>query len=610
MHNIVIPNINKTILTALFISGLLLVLPARIHAQDFAISNFKVELKISADNSVQGNIGINLVNNKQSSLVNGYTLSLPVRELDIQRVILNNQDVSFSKQADKDSTNIIVDFKSASIRPGNSGDLSILFSVKDILKDEFNVKYIYIPSFGNNFLVKEVNYDVIFPASFKKPQYITYNELYSNTDTRVSLKTSGSFLAVWGDYIKADIISDSSVINPEDSDQTTIYNIPVQSKKQNVFFKEVSGSLGLVDNSNNYFSLINLAPKEEKKTAYSARVTVLPETDDDPYPSKYNWNLNSDSIFGQKMIGELAKGKTNLNKMTLVNQLLKNSFDPYANEKIDNAGVENIWVRTNDKPKFNSFEYCFFIISAAEHLDLQARIDYGYLLLPNIYNIDSRSPHIWCTVKIDSKNIMFDPYLEDFLNGNYIGENHMDRIKFGTWHFNQPYNNILGLVNAAKTQEQIIKIVTIKDFPVSEKNLIGVSNFPQEAFSGEFYSGDLKVFNGTTNFLPIKDIKINDESVLSNSKYKNYFTIGLLPKSSNIIHLENLREKNFLFDGRKEMNTVIQISKPSIDDIKFFTYINFKFDQKLLTLALLVTGIGTLLLGVVIWRITKRPKYF
>ena len=360
------------------------------------------------------------------------------------------------------------------------------------------------------------------------------------------------------------------------------------------------------DSLKNSFSLESFAPNEKKNITFSANIKISSNNNDDFYPDSYEWKLDLSSSEGQKIYSEINKSEDLKEKFKSLNNYLISKTQSNKNESFDLSRVNEIWKRLEgSSTSLNSFEYCYVMVSVADFLGVKSRIDYGYLLAPSIDEINSGNPHIWCEVRIEEKNILLDPFLENLTGISYFDQSPVDRVKFGIWHPSQDYNNALGLASNTKN----IFHIDIQDAEhIDTQNNLQLSlDFPTSAFSGEYYTGTLNITNESAYFLSIKSLQYDNADIMENIKVSG-LTPAILPQQNNQIVVNGLREQNFLFEGKKDITITLNTSNTNFSEVNANAEMEFHQDSRILMFLLIGLLVSFVVMIVIIVIVVRNAR--
>ena len=591
----------------------------KLYAQEQNPSPYYVELNIRTDKSIEGVFEINLTNSDKNNLINGYELNLPFKINTVTTAQMDGRNIDKNLVIGNDYSDIRLSFFQNAIKPSQTVKIKINFLANELLSSKYGVEYLYIPTIKSNHTSNSnVIYKIRYPDSFNLPTFISPQENLANNANEINLSTTQGLIIIWGDQLLVNLESSFKIENKDNRKINTLVGLPYEdngnisnvnqpANGQTVYYKSMSNEQnGLIDELENNFIYSALDPNQTKEIKFNARINLSTNIYNDIYPQKYGWKLKDTDQTGE-MLKILNSEGDNLQRLKSLNNYLISKMQVYPDETIDLNKIDSIWTKLEGSSKFNSFELCYLMIAASEYLGLPSRMDYGYLIIPEGI-VNNGSPHIWCEVKINGKDVLMDPYLETQLHINYFNQVPIDRIRFGIWHPNQSYNNILGLLGDFKSKSTV-KISQAENLSPDLKNLSLSLNFPSQAYSGEFYSGIMSVKNNSNKILIVKEMTLNDESVLRQLKLNN-LTISFLPQQNNTTKLNYLREKNFLYDGDETLQIRLTPQSKELSIISTTNVINFLPDKRLLILILLVVVLIILILMIIVYRISKPNKIY
>ncbi|MEO6728869.1 MAG: hypothetical protein ABIM99_03015 [Candidatus Dojkabacteria bacterium] len=608
----------KALLTILITLPLILgIIPGLTHvkAQYLEPEIYKTTLDISDTFAASATIELQLRNSTSDKFLEGYEFSLPIKDPQNISVFIDNMPIGFTTPLGSTYTDLKINFGNYAIAPGNTKTVKINFYVPKVISERSAVKQLYVPRLFSEAILSNTKYIVTFPASFGDPVFVDL----SNTNTvdlgngkkKFETNTSNGLLVVWGSDYSFDVESKFTIKNDSDLVKYTLFNIIPKLPTQDVSYSSIAGGdYGLYDSYGNDFAYTQIDPHSSKEVGFQARVSIK---ESDPlfrYPDNYSLGFNQYSSIAKKLTERIGDSTDNFVKMRALNDLLAIDVHPSKNERINLELLKDIWTRAESTSNLNSFEYCSIIVSYAESIGLRGKIDYGYILVPENINLDISLPHVWCEVNVNESSVMFDPLLEALTGVQYFNRKPNDRIQFGTWHPDQKYNNALGLLG---NSEGLVKLnftsLPEMDDEASSDKLKLDFKLPAKAFSGEFFEAFLTIQNNTSKVLRITDIALNGETKLEKLIYNESLTKSVLPKTSNTISLNNLREPNFLYDAKKDYEVSLNFDDNNVYEIKSNGSMSLSPDTRIL-IGVLVIVLATMVLSILmIIRLKKREKF-
>lgn len=603
----------KKIVFTVFFAASIIVLPLFDAPKVNADTNFEIldySFSIVLDESGTGHFEHTLeLHNLNSNLVGGYDLTLPYAGVTGVTADREGNEVALAQTEIDKTTKLELNFSNAAIMPNETGKITLRFTVPNLFKTKFNIKYFYLPKIIYSFEVPQVDYKLSYPEVLDIPTYIYGSEVRVNEDGRLEASSPGALLVVWGEHPNYGFTTEYKIRNSNTVKSDTLVNLASHTK-QDVYYVNVPKlELGLVDDLGNNWGVLKLDAGEEMKINIEGYSTYQDSLSEDDDFANYGWTINEDDNFGKELAELVRTENDRYTMLREVNTFLLTSLEPYANEKTNLDELNNIWTRAGTSSKFNAFEYCYFVIAAAEASGLQGRIAYGYLTIDDIfYDETLRLPHVWCEIKVGEDVMLLDPFLEDVTKLSFFNRKPIDRIRFGAWHNSQSYNTLLGiLVNAKDTQ-----LLRIGEARTNETGLgsFDVSiNFPANVISGDFYSGDVIISNTTNKFTELTAFKLNNEDIASVVNYGS-LKIALAPLNSNYFKISNLNEGNIFYQGRKKMELLLEFGDEKNSRINKDFEVDFKSDPGKTTWFMAIIVISSMVLVAVLFvvRIIRKKQ--
>lgn len=588
------------------------VLPfSKLNAQFIEPEIYKVELEINEQAFAVGYIEIQLRNNEATKVLSGYEFTLPIRSPYNISTKIHNSDVRFETQDSGGFTVLKTYFGADAIQPGTAKTLRINFFANNVLDTKSDVKQLYLPKPFSIGSVRNIKYNVTFPSSFGNPIFVDLSKVniidLTPTKKRFETNSSEGLLVVWGSSYHFDVEAKFKLKNDSDAIKRILFNIIPNLSYQSVDYRDVLGAdYGVFDSYGNDFAFTEIPPKSEKEVGFAARIAISNEIHTANYPDNYSLPFDYDSLFGKQVLAQTSTQANQYSKMKILNDFLVSNIKPSKDERVSVDLLKDIWKRYETNGNLNSFELCSIAISFAESMGLKARLNYGYILLPDIAELDIRKPHVWCDFFTEDKSVMMDPLLESLTGVKYFDKLPNDRIYIGTWHQDQTYNNVLGLIG---TSDDIIRLNFISlegQVDTEEKGLTVTPNFPKNAYSGEFYNATISVENKSSKVYRIIDINLNDYPELGKITYNNSLTKSILPNQVSNIELNYLREPDFLFTGNKDIEISLLLDEYKDGYVLANTSLFLKPDEKVL---IGLFGLTAFLVALCLLIIKKKGKF-
>lgn len=561
------------------------------------ISDYNLNVRINQDYSTSLNLKIGLQNASETELISAYTLDLPFEVTNVN-ADLDGIPVSILLDTNSKSSSLRVDFLTNVIKPQQKASLNLeIFTTNSIIQ-KYNIKEFSLPFPSSNYNYQQILINIDYPNSFGNISYISeYKHNLTSLDdsfSRISLNQDSPLKVVWGNP-SFSLTINSNLENRKDSINHYLFGILPEYATQTIdYFKATQADYGLVDSINNTFAFLTIDKISQKNIEFAANVQINSNAIDNIYPSKYNWNLNLDSILGQKIYSRINQGADTLQKLKSLNEFLVKEYN-ITSENISVDSLSKVWDDTSKN--LNSLQYCYLIVSTGEYMGLKGRVDYGYRFL-NSNPGDYITPTVWCVLEVDGKNILFD--FSGQKDGNIdVTYSFADRVKAGSWHPTQSYNSILGLLKNSAISAQISDL-NLNNI-VSEAVSLEI-DFPSNVYSGEFYSGLLNINNPTSKILRFNSIDVNLESQM-NSIQVGDLTKSILPLQTNTIKIDYLREKDFILDLSRQVEISIDLS-----GTKLFNTVEIKFtpDFKLIGIFALILIVTISIFFYLIYKLIRR----
>lgn len=543
------------------------------------ISDYNLNVRINQDYSTSLNLKVGLQNVSDTELISAYTLDLPFEVTNVN-ADLDGIPVSTLLDTNSTSSSLRVDFLTNVIKPQQKANLNLeIFTTNSIIQ-KYNIKEFSLPFPSSNYTYQQILVNIDYPNSFGSISYISEYKhtlnLLDDSFSRISLNQDSPLKVVWGNPSFALTIN-SNLENRKDSINHYLFGILPEYTTQIVdYFKTTQSDYGLVDSVNNTFAFLTIDKNSQKNIEFAANVQINSNANDNIYPSKYNWNLNLDSILGQKIYSQISQGADTLQKLKSLNEFLVKEYN-ITQENISVDSLSKVWDDTSKN--LNSLQYCYLIVSTGEYMGLKGRVDYGYKFL-NTTSGAYIPPTVWCVLEVNGKNILFD--FSGQKNGNIdVTYSFADRVKAGTWHPSQSYNSMLGLLK----NSAISALISDLSNSIHVSDGIGLEiDFPSNVYSGEFYSGLLNINNPTSKILKFNSIDVNLESQ-TNSIQVGDLMKAILPMQTNTIKIDYLRERDFILDLSRQVEISLDLS-----GTKLFNTVEIKFtpDFKLIGIFILI----------------------
>lgn len=600
------------LVTVLVVASLVFISP-KAQAQDL-----KNEIKIDLTNVEVPSLELvfNLKDQSNVNYLTGFELTFPLQVVGEVTATINNQSVPVSADVVDGKTTIKVATENQLRDLSADTWLNLKFRSLILLKSKYSISYLYLPTITSNFGLKDLTFDVKYPASLGNASFISAQNPNKISDSEFSVVSDTSLFAIWGDSPKLNLKLSTILKNSSTEDNAFLFNLPSNQNQKVVYndFPDFDG--GVYDNYATNYVIKNIDAGSSFSFDLNSDISVG-KFDSTSIPSvdKYNWDLKQDTLFAKELITEIEKVEGSKEKIKAINDFIVEALNPYIGEKVDLQLVSGIWDKLNGNSQFNSFEYCYLAISAAEKFGFKGHLAYGYLILPEFLLSEKRSPHIWCEINDGAANYFIDPFLEDQFKLEYNFQQPQDRILFGRWDPTLEYNNILGLTSNSSEELQ----ATFSEVSnVDAANNFDIEIAPQQGdvYSGDYYYVDVNLKNESNYFLQLKDILIDNNSQVSTLSVRNFYP-GLIPKKETIFTFNNIVESNILFTGNKSLNLKVNVDNSDFSEESLsatqsvFMKINFmNILKELVVIAVLITLVIVLYKALLEKRIRRfiKPK--
>lgn len=563
------------------------------------VSEYHLNLNITNDLSAQISLEVNLHNNATGSVIRAYSLDFPFTIVNAEAK-LNGETVDISIDKLSDGSRINVTFFDKVINDNSDGRLDITLFADSPIVQNYDISQLLLPYPESNFSYQEVTANVTYPVLLGAPTLISeykYNFTSLNSEqNQISLSQKNPLMIIWGTP-KYNVGFDLTLRNLKDTSNHYLLGLVPEYKNQIVHYINVNtAEYALTDKLGNAFSYLKLERNSNIPINNSVNIEVNSDDSESAYPEKYNWNLNLDSTLGQKIYSQINQGTEVIGKLNALNDFLVSNFE-VDDKRIDASSLDKIW--ENGTKSLNQLQFCYLIVSTAEYLGLPARINYGYSILnPGLQA--GGHPSIWCEVLVDGRDISFDVPNQKLFKISYFNTSHIDKLRMGTWHPVQSYNDILGLL-INNPYEITINPLAVKQG--LETNVSMQLEFPEKVFSGEFYSGIIKIKNNSTKLLTFTELRLNGGSILNNIVVGD-LTKAVMPLQENSLKVDYLRETDFILDKTISVNIEAELNKNI--SLKAQENVTFEPDYKLIAIFVVIILVVVFILLFLVSRLLKK----
>lgn len=593
-------HLNKVIV-ALFLGFLFF--STQVKAQEVETS-YKFEFILKENEPSIGRMILAIDNQEDNKVVDFYEVTIPIQYADSFAVKLgDNEENNFVISDQNGYKKISISFEKP-VLPKESKALVIQFSSPKLLVSQFGLKQLYIQNPFDN-LSKSIFYEIEYPKSFGEIFRTFDSEQISSKDeltNLLSIESNSGIYVVWGQDIRVNLKGSVNVRNENTTQNSLFFSLPSSSTKQKVFFKNLENiDKAFSDLEENVLGEATIEPKSAKQVGYEAEVVIDGKPIESQYPKSYGFKFSESSIFGQEVLSQTQNISDNYEKIKLFNQLLMERVSTNKQATINYSNTSDLWSKLENNSTLNSFEFAALNVAFAEYLGLDARIEYGYLLLSPV-DFDLSAPQMWAVVRINDKDVFIDSFMQDLTNISYFDINYIDRVKFGVWHPLQSYNPALGLAYESNS----IKVESSKSETSTHNTDVKVDFvYPETASAGAFFSAKVSVVNNSDQILSIKKVVINDEDLTSLLADQEGLIESVLPGESKDLVINNFREANIFATYSQEVKSqaFFEGIEQGFSDSDNIIY---HIDPKNVVVFISVVGLSFSLLGFLYLRARKR----
>jgi len=588
-HNIL------TKISVIFITlGILVLLPKGVDAaQNLVQVDYHIDFTLKEDDSARVKYTLELLN-MNDSFVDEIIILLPYELiLDMELVVDGASPASTAAVMDSGSTKVEVSLATKAIRSGETSVIEILFDTPKFSMSDNGFRTASIIGVDAAYSIQDISYRISFPISFG--ELLWSSAPYSVEDDGViRLNSTPAYLElIWGHEEYQFGISEDSIGG--DAEYNAVGMPRDISGRQEVEYLDVSGaSVAGVDQRGNIFAII----PSTRRLYYTADITVTSASPEVQPGVKLCYQ-------GARLPGALAKVVgTPVGKYEEVLEYFERNYSlMYLDNPTEFDGQVFGIKLSQEKGSLNRLELACGIQTYLRLMDVNAVISYGYYLGDFFDNFDSELPHVWVDIVDDELQLPTDPYLA-IISDYPFAIPPQTRLIIGYLHEFQIYNAILGLEDGgARTRP------TMGEFSGSSSNdSIDVkTHFPDHAFSGEFFSGRIDVYNYSNEFMTIAKLLVDEEDYTSSisSVYPGLKSL-LIPHTGVSLRLDNLREPNFLKEGSVTHTISVETEIEEVPVQRSRVTIQYEPDTRLMLLAGVVVVLTVVVIVFVLSRATVR----
>ncbi len=584
---------------------------SHVNAQEIYASNYTAQISIDKNTNANVIITIDLNNDQSTELAGGYSIVLPFAEVFDISTTLNSQPVNNHIKDTSGIKTLEVDFGGQTIKPSSRSNIQIVFNVKNAIKQtDFGSHDLYIPELIPNHRVDNFSLRINFDKSFGKPQFITSYKTEvkdSGNNYSIEFNEKKGIYAIWAEKVKLSGSNKLTILNVKDHSINTLVNIIPFTGAQKVAYTQINNvDSSIYDQLGNYFFNISLEPNAEKEISYNFNLEIDSTQIENLKFMENDTKIDSSTRIGNEILSQIASNTQTKDQLYNANNLIKQRIDTNISSQTFLKNYKNdLWEKLSKEEKLTDLEFSLLSLSIAEYLNLPSRINYGFLINDYFSNLDTTKPHTWVEVQVGDEVIIIDPFLEKLTGLEYFGIKHkLDRITMGTWHPEEKYNNLLGLLESDIQRKMSLKKLEKTSIPTTS---VGV-NFilPDTANSGFNFTGELRITNNTLFALPLEKVLINDKEFTKQLEINRTFLPLILPTQTYITNIRGIREDNFFDVRTKEYEVRIEFDNVSFKSVSSSDHLQLELSGYTIA-GVCAIGTGILTFGMIV-NIRRKMK--
>ncbi|GAB4161857.1 MAG: hypothetical protein Fur003_5140 [Candidatus Dojkabacteria bacterium] len=428
-------------------------------ASNIAISN-TIIYTLDDNGNLSAKLDYTLHNQgKSTEVIKYFTANLPYVNITSYSVSDNSKVLESTKHFQKNSTDIVIDFKHYPLKPNQNYLITINVSVKEFYATSGSTKQIAFPtqikgSDVTNVLIKipiEIGkINVENKANINQGKDQNYNTV------RITDPAQQSLHLLIGEVISHSFLIKKSLINSTDTTQTFLITLPRGDNNHSVYYRIVSPApkYAYRDEDHNDFAVYELEPGEEKEVQIGGDIVFIEKNDDDALSiedklalTRLNnyWQI-SDAAQRDKIIDylsnaagtkiSLSSGVEGLNESK--RQVVYKAAYSYVIEQLTplttKASNDTSNLRTgislliSSNNPASAEDYADYLISIYRELGIPARMITGYISNIN-QTYEEGFFHTWVEYWNQERGwTAVDPALQDILNHELFGEALYDHI--------------------------------------------------------------------------------------------------------------------------------------------------------------------------------------
>jgi transglutaminase-like putative cysteine protease len=274
----------KKIFFSLVISLLFLSLPKTLYSQSEFLSDVTVDYVVSDHGTTTVTYDVILTNNVSDLYATNYTLTITGANPINPKAMQDSKPLSLDVEANKDATNLKVNFTDSVVGKGNQRHFSLTFEDNTIATKTGEVWEVVIPKIASleNFESYTVNVNI--PQSFGELAYMSPETNLINTNDGRKIYTFGKNLisksgvvAAFGQFQVFEFNLDYHLENPLAKIALAEIAIPPDTSYQRVSYSELTPrpETVTIDKDGNWIALYKLAPHERSDVKAVGNVQIF-----------------------------------------------------------------------------------------------------------------------------------------------------------------------------------------------------------------------------------------------------------------------------------------------------------------------------------------------
>ncbi|MCA9386800.1 hypothetical protein KC669_02075 [Candidatus Dojkabacteria bacterium] len=595
---------SKVIITCLVAFVGLFLFKVDVNAQSGEVIDHRINIDLFNNGDAHIKSELTLINNDPDNVISGYTYVLPAKNVINPTIEIEGElkQVPVYSSPEKTFSTLEIDFGDNVIKPNTSKKIIINAGISSFINSNFEAQYILFQPTSDKLNSLSINY----PNEFGDPLYISdsdasVTQTNSITKTINILNKQNLILVMWGDEYYVDVKVDTQISNRQSGAVNSLFQLIPSTNSQQVVYNQMNnGDFGLIDKFNNSFASVSMLEGESKNISFEARVRK--EQQQLLINNSLEYNIELPHFIEDDFINETEVVSNDIDKLEIAYQYLLDKY-PLEFSRSNKQEIENFEKYLSDKKSLNSFDFCYLLGAYAQDLEMNIQIQYGYVVLkPDKEKV--LQPHFWLLIENNDSTFLIDPYMEITTELHYYNIQYdFDRITVGTWQPEQTYNDALGLMTDSGGVVKL-EITDISSFENPEGEIVIEPTNGLQRLSGFYYSPTLQIINPSTSVIKVESIEFNGQKQKVDSKFEG-MEFALLPKRTNNLPLQEIRNPNFFFAGEKLEQVLIKTNSIISPELSVEYKVNYRRDEDFMVIL-----IGILVIFIfVIWRTINRIKH-